>query len=59
MRTIAVPLMQVLAQIHQAGGSHRDIKPTNILVHRADHRPVFIEFCPAKQAVAEHSWLLA
>ncbi len=56
---IAVPLAEGLAHIHRAGVIHRDIKPGNILVRRADRRPVLIDFGAAKQAVAEHSRSLA
>ena len=56
---IAVPLAEGLAHIHKAGVIHRDIKPANILVRWADQQPVLIDFGAAKQAVAEHSRLLA
>ena len=56
---IAVPLAEGLAHIHKAGVIHRDIKPGNILVRRADRQPVLIDFGAAKQAVAEHSRSLA
>ena len=56
---IAVPLAEGLAHIHEAGVIHRDIKPGNILVRRADRQPVLIDFGAAKQAVAEHSRSLA
>ena len=53
--SIAVPLAQGLAHMHQAEVIHRDIKPANILVRRADQQPVLIDFGAAKQAVAGHS----
>ena len=56
---IAVPLAEGLAHIHKAGVIHRDIKPGNILVRRADRQPVLIDFGAAKQAVAEHIRSLA
>ena len=49
---IAVPLAEGLAHVHEAGVLHRDVKPANILIRRADGRPVLIDFGAAKQTVA-------
>lgn len=49
---IAVPLAEGLAHVHGAGVLHRDVKPANILIRRADDRPVLIDFGAAKQTVA-------
>lgn len=49
---IAVPLAEGLAHVHEAGVLHRDVKPANILIRRADDRPVLIDFGAAKQTVA-------
>lgn len=49
---IAVPLAEGLAHVHAAGVLHRDVKPANILIRRADGRPVLIDFGAAKQTVA-------
>ena len=56
---VMVPLLEGLAQVHEAGMLHRDIKPSNILVRRSDERPVLIDFGAAKQGVAERSKSLA
>ena len=52
---IAEPLLEALADVHEAGLLHRDIKPSNILVRRRDDKPVLIDFGAAKQAAALHS----
>ena len=49
---IAVPLAEGLAHVHEAGVLHRDVKPANILIRRADGRPVLIDFGAAKQTIA-------
>ena len=59
LRKVMVPLLEGLAQVHEAGVLHRDIKPANILVRREDERPVLIDFGAAKQNFAEHSKSLA
>ena len=52
---IAEPLLEALADVHEAGLLHRDIKPSNILVRRRDDKPVLIDFGAAKQTAALHS----
>ena len=56
---IAVPLLEGLQKVHQAGVVHRDIKPANIFVRHRDHTPVLIDFGAAKQEVAAHSKSMA
>ncbi len=56
---VMVPLLEGLAQVHQAGVLHRDIKPSNVLIRREDERPVLIDFGAAKQEFAKYSKSLA
>ena len=50
--TLAVPLLEGLSRVHDAGVLHRDVKPSNILVRSEDGSPVLIDFGAAKQTVA-------
>ena len=59
LRKVMVPLLEGLAQVHEAGVLHRDVKPGNILVRREDERPVLIDFGAAKQNFAQHTKSLA
>lgn len=56
---VAVPLLEGLERVHEAGMLHRDIKPANILIHRHDERPVLIDFGAAKAGLAGSSKSLA
>lgn len=56
---VAVPLLEGLERVHDAGMLHRDIKPANILVRRDDERPVLIDFGAAKAGLAGSSKSLA
>jgi len=51
---ILTPLLDGLAQVHQAGFLHRDIKPANILLDGAG-RPTLIDFGASRAAVAGRS----
>jgi serine/threonine protein kinase len=42
-------LLPVLAHIHSKGIIHRDISPDNIILRRADHLPVLIDFGVVKE----------
>ena len=57
--SVMKPLLEGLAQVHDAGLLHRDIKPSNILIRQRDERPVLIDFGAAKQVIAKHSKSLA
>ncbi len=46
---LAERLLDSLSTIHEAGVLHRDVKPSNILIRRADDWPVLIDFGAAKQ----------
>jgi TPR repeat protein len=48
---LLLPLLDVLAAVHQAGFVHRDIKPANILVDR-EGLPTLIDFGAARAAMA-------
>ena len=47
---IALPIMDGLATVHDAGFIHRDVKPANIFV-REDGSPVLLDFGSARQAM--------
>ena len=49
-----VPLLDGLAQVHQAGFIHRDIKPANIFI-REDGSPVLIDFGSSRQGIASRT----
>lgn len=53
------PLQKGLEAVHATGALHRDIKPTNVIVRRADSQPVLIDFGAAKALVAQHSQSVA
>ena len=46
---VAIPLLEGLGRIHEAGVVHRDIKPANVLIRKKDRQPVLIDFGAAKQ----------
>lgn len=50
-RSLLEQLLAVLAQIHQAGVIHRDIKPDNIILRESDSQPVLIDFGAVRQAI--------
>lgn len=51
---VLLPILDGLAQVHQAGFLHRDIKPGNIYI-RSDGSPVLIDFGAARQALGAKS----
>ena len=54
LEAMLVPLLDALETLHDAGVTHRDIKPGNIYL-RADGTPVLLDFGAARQALAQHS----
>lgn len=52
IREVLDPLLDGVALVHQSGFLHRDIKPDNVVIRRADGSPVLIDFGAARQAVA-------
>jgi serine/threonine protein kinase len=53
IREVLDPLLDGVALVHQAGFLHRDIKPDNVVIRRADGSPVLIDFGAARQATAD------
>ncbi len=52
IREVFAPLLDGVALIHKSGFLHRDIKPDNVVIRRADGSPVLIDFGSARQATA-------
>jgi serine/threonine protein kinase len=52
IREVFGPLLDGVALIHKSGFLHRDIKPDNVVIRRADGSPVLIDFGAARQAAA-------
>ncbi len=53
--TLLRPLLSGLAYVHAHDVLHRDIKPGNIFIRRADEQPVLLDFGAAKQDFSRHS----
>ncbi|MDD2722688.1 MAG: serine/threonine-protein kinase [Methylovulum sp.] len=51
---IMLPVMDGLAQVHQKGFLHRDIKPDNIYLVDKEH-PVLLDFGAARSAISQKS----
>jgi serine/threonine protein kinase len=52
IREVLDPLLDGVALVHASGFLHRDIKPDNVVIRRADGSPVLIDFGAARQAAA-------
>ena len=52
-------LLDGLAFVHEKGVLHRDIKPGNIFIRRANEQPLLIDFGAAKQNFSKHSKSMA
>ena len=55
LMAIAIPLIEGLGRVHDAGVVHRDIKPANVLLREENRQPVLIDFGAAKQEMATHT----
>ncbi len=49
------PILDALEHVHWAGFLHRDIKPGNIFIRRADYRPILLDFGAARMALGTRS----
>jgi serine/threonine protein kinase len=52
LKTVVIPLLEGLEEIHHAGVLHRDIKPNNIYL-RDDNTPVLLDFGSARFAIGQ------
>ena len=52
LKSIFLPILDGLQQVHEAGFIHRDIKPPNIFI-RADGTPVLLDFGSARQSLGQ------
>jgi serine/threonine protein kinase, bacterial len=52
VRSLLLNLLPTIADIHQQGIVHRDIKPDNIILRRSDHKPVLIDFGAVKETMS-------
>jgi len=53
MRELMPPLLDGLEAIHAKNFVHRDVKPANIYLRRADHSPVLLDFGAAREAMGD------
>ncbi|MCW5770466.1 MAG: serine/threonine protein kinase [Rhodospirillaceae bacterium] len=54
IREVLDPLLDGVALVHKSGFLHRDIKPDNVIIRRADGSPVLIDFGAARQEAGLH-----
>lgn len=55
LRSVLLPIVEGLREVHEAGILHRDIKPSNIYIRRSDESPVLLDFGAARQALGRKS----
>lgn len=48
VRQVLLPLVEALGEVHAAGVVHRDVKEANVVMRRADGRPVLVDFGAAR-----------
>ncbi|PZO10674.1 MAG: serine/threonine protein kinase [Leptolyngbya foveolarum] len=51
VKKIIADLLGVIAYVHRQGIVHRDIKPDNVILRRADGKPVLIDFGAVKETM--------
>ncbi len=57
LKTILMPILDGLEEVHKHGFIHRDIKPPNIYI-RTDGSPVLLDFGSARQSLGEQTQTL-
>ena len=55
VRSILLPLLDGLEEVHRSGVMHRDIKPGNIIMRAEDDSPVLLDFGAARQTMMAKS----
>ena len=55
LKRVVLPVAEGLREVHAASFLHRDVKPSNIFVRRADETPVLLDFGSARQALGRRS----
>ncbi|MGH6635271.1 MAG: protein kinase domain-containing protein [Gammaproteobacteria bacterium] len=51
LKSIVLPILEGLADVHRGGFIHRDIKPANIFIRKRDGSPVLLDFGSARQTL--------
>lgn len=51
LKSIVLPILEGLANVHRGGFIHRDIKPANIFIRKRDGSPVLLDFGSARKPV--------
>ncbi len=54
IKSLLLPVLEGLRQVHAVGILHRDIKPDNIYV-TSDNKPVLLDFGAARKAIGSHA----
>ncbi|MGH8647043.1 MAG: protein kinase domain-containing protein, partial [Gammaproteobacteria bacterium] len=51
LKSIVLPILEGLTDVHRGGFIHRDIKPANIFIRKRDGSPVLLDFGSARQTL--------